>query len=144
MRCYYVSRYYLNASHSFHGSRETAHSHTFTIVLYVGKRKEETESPMEIVDQYAEEMIKELEGQYLNELPAFCNTEAGIEDIGNYLYETLKVKYRSTNFSLYQLDIADNPLSIYRVADRILLPTLNMENSKDNYDVIIEQKRIMD
>ena len=72
----------------------------------------------------------------------FQNTNASIEDIGNYLYETLKVRFRTTNYSLYQLDIADNPLSVYRVADRILLPTLNMDNSKDNYDAIMEQKRI--
>lgn len=142
MRCYYVSRYYMNASHSFHGSRETAHSHTFTIVLYIGKRKETEESSIEIVDHCAEELLSQLEGRYLNELSMFEGTDTSIEDIGNYLYETLKVRFRKTNFSLYQLDIADNPLSVYRVADRILLPTLNMDNSKDNYDAIMEQKRI--
>ncbi len=142
MRCYYVSRYYMNASHSFYGNRETAHSHTFTVVLYIGKRKEQKESELEIVDCYAEELLSRLEGRYLNELPMFQNTNASIEDIGNYLYETLKVRFRTTNYSLYQLDIADNPLSVYRVADRILLPTLNMDNSKDNYDAIMEQKRI--
>ena len=73
----------------------------------------------------------------------FRENDASIEDIGNYLYETWKVQFRKTNFSLYQLDISDNPLSVYRVADRILLPTLNMDNSKDNYDAIIEQKRAM-
>lgn len=142
MRCYYVSRYYMNASHSFQGSRETAHSHTFTVVLYIGKRKEQKDSEIEIVDCYAEELLSQLEGRYLNELPMFQNTDTSIEDIGNYLYETLKVRFRKTNYSLYQLDIADNPLSVYRVADRILLPTLNMDNSKDNYDAIMEQKRI--
>ncbi|HCJ09483.1 MAG: 6-carboxytetrahydropterin synthase [Lachnospiraceae bacterium] len=142
MRCYYVSRYYMNASHSFHGNRETAHSHTFTVVLYIGKRKEQKESDIEVVDCYAEELLSQLEGRYLNELPMFQNTDTSIEDIGNYLYETLKVRFRETNYSLYQLDIADNPLSVYRVADRILLPTLNMDNSKDNYDAIMEQKRI--
>ncbi len=142
MRCYYVSRYYMNASHSFHGNRETAHSHTFTVVLYIGKRKEQKESDIEVVDCYAEELLSQLEGKYLNELPMFQNTDTSIEDIGNYLYETLKVRFRETNYSLYQLDIADNPLSVYRVADRILLPTLNMDNSKDNYDAIMEQKRI--
>ena len=142
MRCYYVSRYYMNASHSFHGNRETAHSHTFTVVLYIGKRKEQKESDIEVVDCYAEELLSQLEGRYLNELPMFQNTDTSIEDIGNYLCETLKVRFRETNYSLYQLDIADNPLSVYRVADRILLPTLNMDNSKDNYDAIMEQKRI--
>lgn len=132
----------MNASHSFHGNRETAHSHTFTVVLYIGKRKEQKESDIEVVDCYAEELLSQLEGRYLNELPMFQNTDTSIEDIGNYLYETLKVRFRETNYSLYQLDIADNPLSVYRVADRILLPTLNMDNSKDNYDAIMEQKRI--
>ncbi len=141
MRCYYVSRYYLNASHSFHGTRGTAHSHTFTVVLYIGKRKEKVESPMEIVECFTEQLLQTLEGRYLNDLPIFCENDASIEDIGDYLYETWKVRFRETNFSLYQLDISDNPLSVYRVADRILLPTLNMENSKDNYDAIIEQKR---
>lgn len=98
---------------------------------------------MEIIDSYAEHLLTTLEGRYLNDLPMFCENDASIEDIGNYLYETWKVQFRKTNFSLYQLDISDNPLSVYRVADRILLPTLNMDNSRDNYDAIIEQKRAM-
>lgn len=136
-----MCKYYLNASHSFQGNKETAHSHTFTIVLYVGIRNTEKDADVEVVDQHMRRFLKRYEGNYLNELPEFSGKEASLEDMGNLFYEAVKIQLRGTDFSLYQLDISDNPLSVYQVADRILIPTLNMGNSKNNYDVILEQKR---
>lgn len=141
MRSYYMCKYYFNASHSFRGDKESAHFHTFTVVLYVGKRNPEDETDVKVVDQRVKRFLERYEGSYLNELEEFAGTNASVEVMGEYFYETLKIQFRESAFSLYQLDIADNPLSVYQVTDRILLPILNMENSKENYAAILEQRR---
>jgi 6-pyruvoyltetrahydropterin/6-carboxytetrahydropterin synthase len=130
VRNYYMCKYYFNASHSFQGDRDMAHFHTFTLVLYVGKRNLEDDTDVKVVDQLVHRFLTDYEGRYLNDLEEFAGTDASIEVIGNHFYQVLKVKLGETAFSLYQLDVSDNPLSVYQVADRILLPTLNMSNSR--------------
>lgn len=141
MRSYYMCKYYFNASHSFQGDKESAHFHTFTIVLYVGKKNPEDETDVKVVDQRVKRFLEHYEGRYLNDLKEFAGTNASIEEIGDLFFETLKLQLKGTSFSLYQLDIADNPLSVYQVTDRILLPILNMENSKENYAAVLEQRK---
>jgi 6-pyruvoyltetrahydropterin/6-carboxytetrahydropterin synthase len=126
----YMCKYYFNASHSFQGDRDMAHFHTFTLVLYVGKRNQEDDTDVKVVDQLVHRFLTDYEGRYLNDLEEFADTDASIEVIGNHFYQVLKIKLGETAFSLYQLDVSDNPLSVYQVADRILLPTLNMSNSR--------------
>lgn len=137
MRCYYTCKYYFNSSHSFNGKEEFKHSHTFTLLIYFGKRRD-VEVDIKEVDDEVYAFLKKYEDCYLNDLSEF-REDASLEAIGNVFYEDLKEKFRKTKFSLYQLDIYENPLNVYRVADRILLPTLNMENSKTNYDLILKQ-----
>lgn len=140
MRCYYRCRYYFNARHSFQGNRERAHAHTFTITLYLGVRHKQTAADMDQADAVVREFLQSYENVYLNDLPEFEGKSATIEEIGDWFYERLKERFHPTEMSLYQLDIAENPLSVYQVADRILLPTLNMDNSKNNYDAILHQR----
>lgn len=141
MRTYYICKYYFNASHSFQNNKELAHLHTFTIVLYVGRRNLQDETDVKIVDQQVRQYLAQYEGSYLNDLDEFIDTNASIEAIGDIFYEALKGLLRGTAFSLYQLDISDNPLSVYQVADRILLPIQNMDNSKENYKAILKQRK---
>ena len=109
--------------------------------MYVGRRNIQDETDVKIVDQQVRQYLERYEGSYLNELDEFIGTDASIETIGDIFYEALKVLLRGTVFSLYQLDISDNPLSVYQVADRILLPIQNMDNSKENYEAILEQRK---
>jgi 6-pyruvoyltetrahydropterin/6-carboxytetrahydropterin synthase len=130
VRNYYMCKYYFNASHSFRGNRERAHFHTFTLVLYVGKRNLEDDTDVKVVDQLVHRFLTDYEGKYLNDMKEFAGTDASIEVIGDRFYQALNMKLVETAFSLYQLDISDNPLSVYQVANRILLPTLNVGNSR--------------
>ena len=141
MRSYYMCKYYFNASHGFGEDRGAAHSHTFTLVLYIGKRDRTDKADIKIVDEQMKRFLDRYEGSYLNELPEFEGENASIERMSDTFYEALKIQFRGTAFSLYQLDLSENPLSVYQVADRILLPTLNMENSKSNYDMVLKQKK---
>ncbi len=141
MRTYYVCKYYFNASHSFNGNQASAHSHTFTMALYIGRRDMKDETDMELVDRQVTQFLARYEERYLNDLPEFEGRDASIESIGDVFYEKLNTQFNKTSFLLYQLDISENPLSVYQVADQILLPTLNMENSKSNYDAILKQKK---
>lgn len=141
MRTHYVCKYYFNASHSFDGNKESSHSHTFTVTLYVGKRKKEDETDIKFVDQKVERFLEKYEEQYLNDLQEFEGKDGSLETIGEVFYEKIKLELRGTPFSLYQLDISESPLFVYQVADQILLPTLNMENTKGNYDAILMQKK---
>lgn len=141
MRNYYMCKYYFNASHSFNNNKATAHNHTFTLMLYVGIRVKDEGVNADDIDKQVIRFLARYEDRYLNELPEFEGKDGSLESIGNTFYEALKIQFRGTPFSLYQLDIADNPLSVYQVADRILLPTLNMENSKENYSAILKQRK---
>jgi hypothetical protein len=64
-----------------------------------------------------------------------------LEDIGDCFFEILSKKFEDNPFEIYEFSISDNPLSGYRVSDRILLPIMNMDNSTENYNSIIEQKK---
>lgn len=144
VRNYYICKYHFNASHSFGETRESVHSHTFTVILYVGKRRGKEEADINEVDVLVERFLNRYTGSYLNDFPEFGGEDVSIERIGTMFYEELKVAFRRTTFSLYQLDVSENPLSVYQVGDRILLPILNMENSKSNYDAILKQKKQME
>ena len=43
-----------------------------------------------------------------------------------------------SGMELYQLDISENPLCVYQVSDRMLLPTMNMDTSNRNYQKIFD------
>ena len=77
-------------------------------------------------------------GRYLNELPEFEGCGNTLETIGDYFYEKLRKQLMKSGMELYQLDISENPLCVYQVSDRMLLPTMNMDTSNRNYQKIFD------
>jgi 6-pyruvoyltetrahydropterin/6-carboxytetrahydropterin synthase len=140
---YYVEKAHFNAKHSFSGEPEQAHGHSFTIVCYIGTDNGyDTKEQMEIrkiidcfVDGYRD--------KYLNELEEFAGKENTLELLGDVFYENLKILLGERGRFLYQLDISENPLCVYQVSDRILLPTLNMNVSGENYKKVFADQRKM-
>ena len=134
---YYKCQYHFNASHSFDGNKEQAHSHTFTMILYI-RNHSGRDMDFKRLDRMIEIFLGRYEGMYLNELPCFAGN-ASIEAIGDYFYEQLS----ALTAELMQLDIGDTPLGVYQVCDRILLPTVNERRSRENLEAILFYKKQM-
>ena len=142
MKDYYICRYHLNASHSTDGSIEKSHFHTFLVEICTGKRYNTGENTdISVVDRLVDTFLESFEGRFLNDTETFSGKSASLEDIGNTFFDMLTTEFADTPYELYEFSISDNPLSVYRVSDRIMLPTMNMDNSREHYDSIIEQKK---
>ena len=98
---YYKCQYHFNASHSFDGNKEQAHSHTFTMILYI-RNHSGRDMDFKRLDRMIEIFLGRYEGMYLNELPCFAGN-ASIEAIGDYFYEQLKIKLSELNAGLHRL-----------------------------------------
>lgn len=135
---YYIYRSYFNARHSFNGDREKMHGHSFTIVTYIGMKEQSEDIPFFKLEAIVSAFIDQYRGKYLNELPEFQGCENTLETIGDYFYEELRQRLEKNGMELYQLDISENPLCVYQVSDRLLLPTMNMDTSNRNYQKIFD------
>jgi 6-pyruvoyltetrahydropterin/6-carboxytetrahydropterin synthase len=141
---YYIEKAHFNAKHSFSGDVEEAHGHSFTMVCYIGMRgSENAEHRVDekseiklIIDSFADSY----RDKYLNELEEFCGRENTLELLGDVFFEKLRALLAKRGHCLYQLDISENPLCVYQVSDRILLPTLNMGVSGENYKKIFAEQ----
>lgn len=138
---YYRYKYYFNAGHSFHNERENAHTHTFTVGLYIGGVEKGRDIPFFEIDAIAKAYFTNFKGVYLNDMPEFAGKEPNIENMGDVFYEALRERLEEAGLSLYQLDISENPLCVYQISDRILLPTSSMDESGRNFKQILGRKK---
>ena len=125
------------------GNYENAHSHTFSVVLSLSEiktKENHIENFFYDLDQELQLFFDQYRFCYLNSLPEFITKVPSIENIGDFLYDKLFTLLKEKGIHLYQLDISDNPLSVYQVSDRILLPSTNMKESNHNYQMILKQK----
>ena len=125
---YYIYRTYFNAKHSFNGDITKIHGHSFTVVTYIGMKDSKEDIPFFKLEAIISSFIDQYRGRYLNTL----------ETIGDYFYEKLRKQFMKSGMELYQLDISENPLCVYQVSDRMLLPTMNMDTSNRNYQKIFD------
>lgn len=143
MKEYYICKYRLNAVHSYDGTKEKAHSHTFHIDLYVGSRNPKEIGDIRIVDSLMTRFLEPCQGRFLNELDGF-QAGANLENIGDVFYEKLVPLLSEAGFSLYQIEVFENPLFTYRAGDEMLLPIINAENAESNLNLLLSQKRQME
>lgn len=135
---YYIYRTYFNAKHSFNGDITKIHGHSFTVVTYIGMKDSKEDIPFFKMEAIISSFIDQYRGRYLNELPEFEGCGNTLETIGDYFYEKLRKQLMKSGMELYQLDISENPLCVYQVSDRMLLPTMNMDTSNRNYQKIFD------
>lgn len=122
MQKYYKYQYRFNASHSFDNRQESAHMHSFTVTIYVSKYRQSEQIMFFDIDHVVNDYLKQFEQCYLNDVPAFTDIIPNIENMGDLFFEELKECLLQIGVGLYQLDIFENPLSIYQVSSRIHLP----------------------
>lgn len=137
---YYIYKSYFNAKHSFDGSAEGVHGHSFTVVTYIGLPPGGEQIPFYRIEAVVSSFVDRYRGRYLNDLPEFAGRENTLETIGDVFYEELKELLLRSELELYELDISENPLCVYQVSDRLLLPTLSMEASGRNFERISEDR----
>lgn len=122
MQKYYKFQYRFNASHTFDYDEAHAHMHTFTLTLYLGKKKEGEQIEFSALDKSIEQYLGRFEHCYLNDEPEFEELTPNIENMGEVFFEAIGRYLIQTGVVLYQLDIYENPTSIYQVSKRIHLP----------------------
>lgn len=117
----YILHYYLNAQHSIDNLKEHAHSHTFSIGLYLEDKIEGRLLDINRINQIINNYFDPYRGTFLNDKTAFQDLIPTIEHIGDFFYEELKLILMELSYDLIQLDISENPLQIYSVTDRLYL-----------------------
>ncbi len=140
---YYIKKTRFNAKHSFRDT-EQPHGHSFTIVCYIGMEEHGDEAEKLVVGQLIDGFADGYRDRNLNRLEEFAGRENTLELLGDVFYEKLRIQLAERGHSLYQLDIYENPLCVYQVSDRILLPTLGMNISGENYrKVFTDQTKML-
>jgi len=148
MRDYYISRFDLNASHSYEDDKSRAHKHTFNIVVYVGRAQLENGDKVNLdiaeVEYRIEKFLESYADKYLNEVPEIRACGSDIEGLGKFFYNAIKQIVETINHELYQLDISDNKLNYFQLSDTINLPIISMEDGMNNYEIILRQQEYFD
>lgn len=139
---YYIFKYYLNALHSIDEKNITPHNHTFTISLSLNPLIGSDTLNFSKIDKVIIDFLSEYKGKYLNALPLFTNKSPTIENIGELFFTELSTLLSQNSQHLIKLDISENPLEVYSVSDRILLPSKHPSNSKKHWDDILNKKQI--
>lgn len=137
---YYKFKYYFSAEHSMSNSKDNMHPHTFTVVLYCELITREQFNLFHQVDQYLEKFFGTFTGENLNKLSYFKGEIPTVEVMGDCFYEDLKVKLRSLDMELIQLDICDNPLRIYSISDQILMCSAYQQNTARRLERLLEKQ----
>ena len=71
------------------------------------------------IDKRVEEFLEQYSYKYLNRIQAFEGKIPNVENIWNLFFDELINSLKEIGVNLYQLDIYENPLSIYSVSNRI-------------------------
>ncbi len=120
MHKYYKYQYRFNASHSFANQKE--HMHTFTVTIYVSKNEQAEQIMFFDIDKVVQTYLQRFEQKYLNDMPEFTDCFPNVENIGDIFFEKVRELLADIGIILYQLDIYENPLSVYQVSSRIHIP----------------------
>lgn len=130
-----ISEFSINAAHSNVGSVGNRHSHTFTVTLkseFMEPQKEKT------VLQAVKNFLDGFDGKYLNELEYFEGSYPSVEEMGDRFFESLKEIYDGNGVRLFEVGVSDSPLVTYMVSETIMLPNLNDNISRKNYEIIMK------
>lgn len=96
--------------------------HSFTVTIYVSRHRQSEQIMFFDIDRVVNDYLKQFEQCYLNDMPVFSDRIPNIENMGDLFFEELKECLFNIGVGLYQLDIFENPLSIYQVSSRIHIP----------------------
>lgn len=140
MMKYYKHKYYLNASHSYNGREENAHSHTFAITLCIEVMHESSFQSFYGIEKYLTEYFEHFSKQYLNEMAEFQDVNPTIENMGDYFYEELKASLSEKNMNLIQLEVCENPVRSYIISDRILLTSEYLSDNQKRWENILKTR----
>lgn len=137
MHKYYICKYYLNATHSINNSKE--HAHTFTISFWIEKPKKDAILSFHEIDKMIGSYVQKFKGKYLNEEPEFAIISPTLENIAEIIFIEIEKRLENEDVTLVQVEICENPLRIYSVSNKILLPSAYADNLDDNWESILEQ-----
>lgn len=115
----------LYAAHSnIEGAATNIHFHTFTLVLYLKDKNEDTYFFYR-TEKEINEWLAPYQDKVLAETELFRGKSTTLESIGDTFYEAWKEKTRKLQLDLIRLDIYENPVRTYSVSDRLLDADVN-------------------
>ncbi len=77
----------------------------------------------------------------LGDFLIFRGKKVSIETVGNALFEDIKKAAESTMIKIIQLEIFENPLCVYTVSERLLIPSRFAYDNQFRYKKIFERKQ---
>ncbi len=140
MHKYYVCRYYINAEHSVDNIQKNAHQHTFTLGLSVEALARTGMVPFYEIDRLVNSYVLQYNGAYLNAMPQFQGRYPSLEWMGEVIYQDVHALLDEKGWRCLQLELAENPLKIFLISDRIMLPSVNPGDSRISWQNILAQR----
>ena len=112
----YRLTFFLNATHAviIDGKRSSVHPHTFEINCHVRSRKFVA---FEIMEDNINQILNQLNNQYLNELEAFKNIVPTLENLTRLLYRAISANLGSVGCKLVELEVAESPVRTFIIKE---------------------------
>ena len=119
VRRYYKYTFKLNALHDTSGGKP--HAHTFFIVLFICSKKEDVFVEYAVIEQKIQSYLEQFTNTLLNDAKEFHSRNPIIENMGIVFYERIAAIVNSEEYELEKLEISDNILKKFIVANNITI-----------------------
>jgi len=101
------------------GKSETLHGHNFTVEVTLSSDRLDDEGlvlDFRILKGWTEEILKELDHRFLNELSFFKGINPTSENIARFIYERIAEKIQSQSYSLQKVAVgeSESAKAVYR------------------------------
>ena len=115
MKSSYKFKFFVNASHAIRwqeGMGE-AHPHTYELICEVSLAKF---LKFNEVEEQIHQVLDPLEGQFLNDLPAFKETNPTLEELTRYLFNQIDAKVTDIGCQLLRIEVGESPTRYFCLA----------------------------
>ena len=112
----YRLTFFLNATHivTIDGKDSSIHPHTFEINCFIKSQKF---TAFEIMENSINQILNQLNNQYLNELEAFKNIVPTLENLTRLLYRAISANLGSVGCKLVELEVAESPVRTFIIKE---------------------------
>lgn len=110
----YRLTFFINATHMvvMDGKSSSIHPHTFEINCFIKSQKI---IAFEIMEDNINQILNQLNNQYLNKLEAFQNTVPTLENLTRLLYRAISANLKSVGCRLVKIEVSESPVRTFMI-----------------------------
>lgn len=134
MKRTYRWQFHFNAMHNMTPEKdEGKHTHSFLVILCMEIEKMDLDD-QNVCERALKQYLETYNGKYLNEMEVFQGKQPTIEEIGEVLYENIGKMAAMHGMHLVQVEVGDNPTTLFSIGNRLLLGSSYIPVSDENYE----------